>query len=103
MRPRTYRSSTNHGKEPAHVKRTMMNAKSLVPADDAEVSTVRANHRDENVRPQDDLYRHANGSWLSTAQIPADQGTYGSFMALRDDSEAAVRAIIEAAQEEIRQ
>ena len=35
------------------------------------------------------------------AQIPADQGTYGSFMALRDDSEAAVRAIIEAAQEEV--
>ncbi len=77
-----------------------MDAKSLVPADEAEVSTVRTSHRDENVRPQDDLYRHANGSWLSTAQIPADQGTYGSFMALRDDSEAAVRAIIEAAQEE---
>ncbi|WP_411731668.1 M13 family metallopeptidase [Paeniglutamicibacter sp.] len=58
-----------------------------------------ANHRDNNVRPQDDLYRHANGAWLSSAQIPADQGSYGSFMALRDDSEAAVRAIIEAAQE----
>ena len=57
-----------------------------------------ANHRDNNVRPQDDLYRHANGAWLSTAQIPADQGSYGSFMALRDDSEAAVRAIIESAQ-----
>ncbi len=56
-----------------------------------------ANHRDESVRPQDDLYRHANGAWLSSAQIPADQGSYGSFMALRDDSEAAVRAIIEAA------
>ncbi|MDR7358331.1 M13 family metallopeptidase [Paeniglutamicibacter sulfureus] len=58
-----------------------------------------ANHRDNNVRPQDDLYRHANGAWLSTAQIPADQGSYGSFMALRDDSEAAVRAIIESAQD----
>ncbi|RAX49205.1 peptidase M13 [Arthrobacter sp. AQ5-05] len=57
------------------------------------------NHRDESVRPQDDLYRHANGAWLSSAQIPADQGSYGSFMALRDDSEAAVRAIIEAAAE----
>ncbi len=56
------------------------------------------NHRDENVRPQDDLYRHANGAWLSSAEIPADQGSYGSFMALRDDSEAAVRTIIEDAQ-----
>ncbi|MBV1779498.1 peptidase M13 [Paeniglutamicibacter sp. ABSL32-1] len=61
--------------------------------------TASANHRDNNVRPQDDLYRHANGAWLSTAHIPADQGSYGSFMALRDDSEAAVRSIIEAAQE----
>ncbi|MCV9995186.1 peptidase M13 [Paeniglutamicibacter sp. ZC-3] len=72
---------------------------------DASVATnaakpmANANHRDNNVRPQDDLYRHANGAWLSTAQIPADQGSYGSFMALRDDSEAAVRAIIESAQD----
>lgn len=79
-----------------------MNTRSSVPVDETNVSTVRASHRDDSVRPQDDLYRHANGAWLSTAQIPADQGTYGSFMALRDDSEAAVRAIIEAAQEETR-
>lgn len=74
---------------------------SMTPA--AENITSQENHRDENVRPQDDLYRHANGAWLNTAQIPADQGTYGSFMALRDDSEEAVRAIIESAQEEVRE
>lgn len=69
----------------------------------ADSQVARDNHQDVSVRPQDDLYRHANGAWLSTAQIPADQGTYGSFMALRDDSEAAVRSIIEAAQEEIKE
>lgn len=77
----------------------MMNAEPLASAAETAALTLRTSHRDENVRPQDDLYRHANGSWLSTAQIPADQGTYGSFMALRDDSELAVRAIIEAAQD----
>lgn len=74
---------------------------SRMPTADQQIA--RENHRDINVRPQDDLYRHANGAWLNTAQIPADQGTYGSFMALRDDSEAAVRSIIEAAQDELAQ
>ncbi|MET0871765.1 MAG: M13-type metalloendopeptidase [Paeniglutamicibacter terrestris] len=74
-----------------------MSTDSSIATNSAE-PTAEVNHRDNNVRAQDDLYRHANGAWLSTAQIPADQGSYGSFMALRDDSEAAVKAIIEEAQ-----
>lgn len=74
-----------------------MSTDSSIATNSAE-PTAGVNHRDNNVRAQDDLYRHANGAWLSTAQIPADQGSYGSFMALRDDSEAAVKAIIEDAQ-----
>ena len=52
-------------------------------------------YRDESIRPQDDLYRNANGKWFDTASIPSDQGLYGSFMELRDEAEAAVHAIIE--------
>lgn len=58
-----------------------------------------ADHRDHGTRIQDDLYRHVNGQWLATAEIPADQGSYGSFMKLRDDAEAAVHAIILEAQQ----
>ena len=50
------------------------------------------------VRPQDDFYRHVNGSWLETAQIPSDRAVDGSFYALRDRSEEQVRAIIESAE-----
>ncbi|QRN95078.1 peptidase M13 [Archangium violaceum] len=50
---------------------------------------------DSSVRPQDDFYRYVNGTWLKTAQIPADKGRYGSFIELRDKSEAALRTIIE--------
>ncbi|GHD13611.1 M13 family metallopeptidase [Zhihengliuella salsuginis] len=57
-----------------------------------------SDHRDHEVRPQDDLYRHVNGQWLATAKIPGDLGSYGSFMKLRDDSELAVRSIIEDSQ-----
>jgi len=54
-------------------------------------------NQDSSVRPQDDLYRHFNGGWLSTAEIPADRATDGAFMALRIESEARVREIIESA------
>ncbi|NBQ40482.1 MAG: peptidase M13, partial [Alphaproteobacteria bacterium] len=48
-----------------------------------------------SVRPQDDLYRHVNGGWLDSAEIPADRAADGAFYHLRDESEKNVRAIIE--------
>ena len=54
-------------------------------------------HQDSSVRPQDDLYRHFNGGWLKTAEIPADRATDGAFVTLRIQSEARVREIIEKA------
>ena len=54
-------------------------------------------HQDTSVRPQDDLYRHFNGGWLKSAVIPADRASDGAFMALRIQSEARVRKIIEGA------
>ncbi|MGA9525471.1 MAG: M13 family metallopeptidase [Myxococcaceae bacterium] len=52
---------------------------------------------DTSVRPQDDFYRYVNGIWLKTAKIPADKSRYGSFIELRDKSEAALKEIIEEA------
>jgi putative endopeptidase len=48
-------------------------------------------------RPQDDLYRYVNGSWLRDTAIPADKAVYGAFHVLADKSEADVRAILEEA------
>ena len=53
---------------------------------------------DPSVRPQDDLYRHVNGGWLKTAEIPADRSSWGSFMVLREEAQHAVRQIIEGCQ-----
>ena len=50
---------------------------------------------DAAVRPQDDFYRHVNGRWLDTTQIPADRGRYGSFDKLNDDTQEQLRTIIE--------
>ncbi|WP_336921589.1 M13 family metallopeptidase [Aquipuribacter sp. SD81] len=52
-------------------------------------------HLDPSVRPQDDLFRHVNGRWLETAEIPSDRAAHGSFYLLREQSEADVRTIIE--------
>ncbi len=49
---------------------------------------------DPSVRPQDDLYRFANGAWLATAEIDPDKATAGAFTHLRDASEIAVQEII---------
>ncbi|WP_426995849.1 M13 family metallopeptidase [Pseudarthrobacter sp. N5] len=50
---------------------------------------------DQSVRPQDDLYHHINGAWLKSTEIPDDRPLEGTFTALRDDAELAVKAIIE--------
>ena len=52
-------------------------------------------HRDDEVRLVDDLFRHFHGRWLATAQIDPDKSSAGSFIDLRDDAEANVRAIVE--------
>jgi putative endopeptidase len=53
---------------------------------------------DEKVRAQDDLFRHANGRWIDTTEIPSDKARYGSFYILAEEAEKAVHAIIEEAQ-----
>ena len=50
---------------------------------------------DPAVRPQDDLYRHLNGKWLDSFQIPADKGSYGSFTYLYDITQEQLRGIVE--------
>lgn len=60
-------------------------------------SGINLAHVDPATRAQDDLYQHVNGSWLAAEVIPDDRALTGSFIALRDDAEAAVRTIIERA------
>ena len=52
---------------------------------------------DKEVRPQDDLFRHVNGSWLARTEIPADKASYGAFDILFDKAQADLRTIVEEA------
>ncbi|GAB7143064.1 M13 family metallopeptidase [Mycobacterium riyadhense] len=57
-------------------------------------SGIDLSHVDAGARPQDDLYGHVNGRWLSEYQIPADRATDGAFRALFDRAEEQVRELI---------
>lgn len=50
---------------------------------------------DAKIRAQDDLYQHVNGKWLSTVQIPADRGRYGTFDKLQDDALSQLHGLIQ--------
>jgi putative endopeptidase len=52
---------------------------------------------DRAVRPGDDLFNFANGSWLRNTQIPPDMSEYGSFSMLSERSQDEQHTIIEEA------
>ena len=47
------------------------------------------------MRPQDDLFHHVNGAWLTKTEIPADKASYGAFDILFDKAQADLRTIVE--------
>ena len=50
---------------------------------------------DPEVDPGDNFYRHVNGKWLDSFEIPDEFSSYGSFTVLFERSEERVRTIIE--------
>jgi predicted metalloendopeptidase len=50
---------------------------------------------DNTVRAQDNFYRHINGKWLASTEIPADKGSYDAFDTLEDESKEQLRGIVE--------
>ena len=61
----------------------------------AQHSGVVTRNNDGDVRIQDDFFRHVNGAWLKTTDIPADRSSVGAFMDLRDAVIPRLKTIIE--------
>ncbi|MBP7610637.1 MAG: peptidase M13, partial [Steroidobacteraceae bacterium] len=72
-------------------------AMAAAPAVAAPTSGLFLQNFDRTVRPQDDLYRFVNGTWLKNTEIPADKSNYGAFMLLSDEAEKNLRVIVEEA------
>lgn len=59
------------------------------------VSGVDKQYFDQSVAFGQDFFLAVNGKWLAETEIPADKATYGSFHMLADQSQQAVKAIID--------
>jgi predicted metalloendopeptidase len=52
---------------------------------------------DTSVRPQDDLFRYANGRWLKTTTMPADRAYIGGLSDIHERTQGQLRLIVEQA------
>ena len=62
------------------------------------VSGLELQYFDDSVRPQDDLYRHVNGKWLASFEIPADKSDYDQFTMVHDQVQQQLRTLVEGLQ-----
>ena len=53
----------------------------------------------DEIRPQDDLFRHVNGRWLERTEIPEDKARWGAFHLIAEQAEKDVRTIVEESQQ----
>ncbi|HEY0584494.1 MAG TPA: M13-type metalloendopeptidase [Pseudoduganella sp.] len=61
----------------------------------ADKSGIELQYIDPAVRAQDDFFKHLNGKWLATAEIPAEMSSWGAFEKLFEDIQPQLRKIIE--------
>lgn len=74
-------------------------AASASAAEPAKVASLQSGidvqYNDKSVKPQEDFYRHVNGTWLKNAQIPSDRSSAGAFMDLREAVVPRLHTIID--------
>ena len=52
---------------------------------------------DKSISPKEDFFKHVNGKWLETTEIPADRSRWGSFDELRQRTDEDALAILKSA------
>jgi predicted metalloendopeptidase len=58
-------------------------------------SGIQIQFADPSVRAQDDFYRHANGKWLDTTEIPADKARYGTGTMVFDSIQEKLHGLVD--------
>lgn len=55
---------------------------------------INLSHIDSSVSPRNDIYRFANGKWLVKQQIPASDGSWGSFNEIQERNISNVKSLL---------
>jgi putative endopeptidase len=71
---------------------------SMARTDSGPISGIQTADMDKTVRPQDDLFQFANGTWLRDVPIPPDRASYGVDSMMTEHSLLQQRDLIEAGQ-----
>ncbi len=84
---------------PAAIPAAASAAPAAAPAPKAELGDfgIDLTSMDRSVKPGDDFFAYANGTWDKTFVIPPDKASFGPFDRLDELSKVRVRAIIEKA------
>lgn len=61
--------------------------------------TIDLDYMDASVRPQDDFFMFANGTWTKNNPVPASESRWGSFNELDQANKTKLKKILEAAKE----
>lgn len=62
-----------------------------------EAPAINLAYMDSTVNPGDDFFKFVNGGWLNETEIPGDQGRWGSFNELRENTNETVLEVLETA------
>ncbi len=73
--------------------------RTAIEAEPAPLPGIELAYMDTTVSPSADFYRFVNGAWLDKTEIPADRGSWGSFNALRKDTDTKTLAVLTGAAE----
>lgn len=65
-----------------------------------ETPGINISYIDSTQNPTDDFFKFVNGNWLSSTEIPADQGGWGSFNELREYNNDVLLSVLKKATEE---
>jgi Predicted metalloendopeptidase len=77
------------------VSSTTVQATDAAQVQEQRASGLHLQDFDRSVRPQDDLFRHVNGTWYDQTQIPSDMSSYGAFRILAEENEKRLKGIID--------
>nr|WP_232787696.1 hypothetical protein [Paraglaciecola sp. MB-3u-78] len=56
---------------------------------------VELDARDESVKPGDDFFKYAGGTWYKNFEIPSDKTRFGAFDKLAERSKTQIKELVE--------